>query len=67
MSPLGEVDSQLHDPGVEVRVLSCLLKSQEAWLAEGERISADDFITPLNRNLYLVIDSVYSQGALLIP
>lgn len=54
---------KLVDVRAEQKLLSCLLKEQDAWMRLPEGFSTDALTSPLSRSLFFVIDSLYAKGA----
>lgn len=52
------------DAGAERNTLACIVKSSDAWLKLPDGFSSDEFVIPLNKALYTVIDSIYGKGAI---
>lgn len=55
------------DPGSERNALACVIKSNEAWLKLPANFGSEEFEVPLNKALWIVIDSLYSKGAAIDP
>lgn len=57
----------LIDPGAERNTLACIIKSSDAWLKLPASFSAEEFGVPINRALWIVVDSLHSKGAAIDP
>src|SRR5260221_1748347 len=55
-------DEILCDLAEERNLLSCILRSQDAWLRVSDQITTDDFTHPLNKALWIVINEA-REGA----
>lgn len=57
------MSEKLVDVRAEQKLLSCLLKEQDAWMRLPEGFSPDALTSPLSRSLFFIIDSLYAKGA----
>lgn len=58
---------KLVDVRAEQKLLACLLKEQDAWMRLPEDFSPEALTVPLNRSIFLVVDNLYTKGALPDP
>src|SRR5713101_6962945 len=53
---MSDVDERLSDLAEERNLLSCVLRSQDAWLRVSDQLTVDDFTHPINKALWVVLN-----------
>lgn len=61
------VEEALTDPAEERNLIACTIRSQEAWILVGTSVTVDDFVHPVNRALWVVIDEMWRGKAIPSP
>src|SRR5690242_7445126 len=62
-----DAEERLSDLAEERNLLSCVLRSQDAWLRISDQVTVDDFTHPINRALWTVINEAREGAALPSP
>lgn len=67
ISIMPQVEEKLSDPSEERNLLACTIRSKEAWITVGTSVTIDDFVHPINRALWAVIDEMWRGNAIPSP
>src|SRR5665213_1687633 len=62
-----QAEEKLSDAAEERNLIACTIRSQEAWLRISNTITIADFVHPINRQLWSIIDGMREKGEVPSP
>jgi replicative DNA helicase len=64
---MSDADERLSDLAEERNLLSCVLRSQDAWLRVSDQLTVEDFTHPINKALWVVLNDAREGNSIPSP